>query len=95
MTSDLVSDHIWFSGRVQGVGFRWTTRRLAIGRGLTGWVRNCSDGRVEALFAGPRQAVDAVIAGLQDHFGSNLESIERIPAPDAAACSGFEVRATA
>ena len=45
------------SGRVQGVGFRFWTVREAIGRGLDGWVRNLPDGTVEALVAGPEEAV--------------------------------------
>src|SRR5206468_8240429 len=44
-------------GRVQGVGFRYWTRRTATARGLQGWVRNRRDGTVEAVFAGPEQAV--------------------------------------
>src|SRR5438270_1523329 len=49
-------------GRVQGVGFRYWTRRTATARGLQGWVRNRRDGSVEALFAGPEQAVAEMIA---------------------------------
>lgn len=39
--------HIYFDGRVQGVGFRFTAQIIATGLGLTGWVRNMYDGRVE------------------------------------------------
>ncbi len=41
------------TGRVQGVGFRVATRRKAQALGLIGWVRNCADGSVEGLVAGP------------------------------------------
>jgi acylphosphatase len=48
-------------GEVQGVGFRYWTRRTATARGLQGWVRNRRDGTVEAVFAGPEQAVADMI----------------------------------
>lgn len=49
-------------GRVQGVFFRQSTRETALRLGLTGWVKNCPDGSVKAVFEGERQAVDAAIA---------------------------------
>ena len=49
-------------GRVQGVGFRAWTADEAQARGLSGWVRNCRDGSVEAELAGPAAAVDDMIA---------------------------------
>lgn len=49
-------------GRVQGVWFRDSTRREAARHGVSGWVRNCPDGTVEALFEGPPDAVDAMVA---------------------------------
>lgn len=48
-------------GRVQGVGYRDALRREALRRGLRGWVRNRRDGSVEAVFAGPRPAVESMI----------------------------------
>lgn len=48
-------------GRVQGVGYRQWTVREASARGLDGWVRNLPDGTVEALIAGPADAVAAMI----------------------------------
>ena len=50
--------HVLVSGIVQGVGYRAWTRQEAIRRNLTGWVRNCADGRVEALLEGESGAVD-------------------------------------
>jgi acylphosphatase len=49
-------------GRVQGVGFRAWTEMEASTRGISGWVRNRSNGDVEALFAGPPEAVAALCA---------------------------------
>jgi acylphosphatase len=49
-------------GLVQGVGYRYWTRRTATARNLEGWVRNRRDGSVEAVFAGPEQAVAEMIA---------------------------------
>lgn len=68
--------HVFISGRVQGIGFRVWTERQALARGLEGWVRNRSDGRVEALFAGPAAAVASVIEALQK--GPPLSTIERV-----------------
>jgi acylphosphatase len=48
-------------GRVQGVFFRDTTRRIATERGVAGWVRNRADGLVEAVFEGEPSAVEALI----------------------------------
>ena len=50
------------SGRVQGVFFRDSTRREAQRLGVTGWVRNRDDGHVEAVFEGPRSAVESILA---------------------------------
>ncbi len=49
------------TGRVQGVFYRQSTMETASGLGLTGWVRNCPDGSVEAIFEGNKQAVDLAI----------------------------------
>jgi len=53
--------HVLVSGRVQGVWFRSSTRDEAARRGLTGWVRNLRDGRVEAVLEGPRDEVYRVV----------------------------------
>ena len=49
--------HIWISGRVQGVFYRDNTRRWASSMGLSGWVRNLPDGRVEVLVEGEKDTI--------------------------------------
>ncbi|RLI21471.1 acylphosphatase [Candidatus Bathyarchaeota archaeon] len=56
-----VRAHVFVSGRVQGVFFRYETRQLARRVGVTGWIRNLSDGRVEAVFEGEKDAVEQMI----------------------------------
>ena len=57
--------HLFVSGLVQGVFFRDHTRRWATSLGLTGWVRNLDDGRVEALAEGPEADLRTFIAHLR------------------------------
>jgi len=54
--------HVFIEGRVQGVSFRYYTQQKAVILGLSGWVRNLWDGRVEAVFAGDAVAVSQMLA---------------------------------
>jgi acylphosphatase len=56
-----VRAHVYVSGRVQGVFFRNAIANLAERLGVTGWVRNLSDGRVEALFEGEKEKIEGEI----------------------------------
>jgi acylphosphatase len=53
--------HIWISGIVQGVFFRYSTRQKAAELGISGWVRNCLDGRVETVIEGEAEKVKKMI----------------------------------
>ena len=57
----MVRYRVLVSGRVQGVYFRDTCWRLAVERGVRGWVRNLAEGRVEAVFEGPPDDVQHLI----------------------------------
>jgi len=88
-----VRRHVWIRGRVQGVWFRESTRRLAREVGVGGWVRNLPDGRVEALFEGEEAEVAVLVEFV--HRGparARVEGVEVVEEPIDAACSRFEVR---
>ena len=57
----IVRAHVFISGRVQGVGYRYATVDTATQLGLTGWVRNLPDNRVEAVFEGARVVVEEMV----------------------------------
>lgn len=59
--SEKVAAQVLISGQVQGVGFRFSTVNEAKRNGVTGWVRNLPDGRVEAVFEGSKDAVENMI----------------------------------
>jgi acylphosphatase len=65
-------------GTVQGVWFRESTRREAEVHGVTGWVRNLPDGRVEAVFEGPEAGVEAMVQWV--HRGPANAKVDRVQA---------------
>ena len=68
--------HVFYTGRVQGVGFRYTAESIAHRIGLTGWVKNLPDGRVELLCEGPKQKIEALFFEIQT--GSLGQYIQKI-----------------
>lgn len=86
------------SGRVQGVGFRWSLCAEATALSLSGWVRNRRDGSVEALIRGAPAAVEALTAWA--HRGPPGARVERVrcsdepDSEDLEALSGFKQRPT-
>lgn len=79
-------------GRVQGVFFRGWTQRQAVDLGVTGWVRNCPDGSVEAHLAGEEAAVDRLLDRLR--AGPPAAAVDRVDVATLAPEAGerFEVR---
>jgi acylphosphatase len=87
-----VRRHTVVRGRVQGVGFRMFVASRAQARGVAGWVRNCSDGAVEAALEGERGAVDAVIAACEDGpRGANVSGVD-VSDEEPEGLRGFEIR---
>lgn len=78
------------SGRVQGVGFRAWTKSQARKKSLNGWVRNRSDGTVEAVFSGKAEAVDDMLAACHDGpLASRVKDVSSQPYSGEIA-EGFE-----
>lgn len=80
-----------FSGRVQGVGFRYTTRQVADRYDLAGWVKNRPDGKVEALFQGRPEAIAACLDELQDHFAGRIRDLQSTPQPPNPRFTDFRI----
>jgi acylphosphatase len=68
--------HALFSGSVQGVGFRFTARRIAQSLDLAGWVKNCYDGRVELVAEGEREVLQQMLHHLQRSFEGYISNCE-------------------
>jgi acylphosphatase len=83
---------VLISGEVQGVYFRDTCRRVAAQRGVSGWVRNLRDGRVEAVFEGADDAVDAMVAWARRGPSSARVADVAVQPEPPEGLSGFAVR---
>ena len=88
----MIARHIGVSGRVQGVFFRAWTRERAEALGLTGWIRNCPDGHVEAHVEGEDSLVEQMLELLRR--GPPAAQVENLRTWDVEPCEfdDFEVR---
>jgi acylphosphatase len=84
---------VYFSGRVQGVGFRFTSQQIARGFDVDGYVRNLPDGRVELVAEGHPAEVDGFLAAIRDVMRAYIrgEAVEPCPSSELP-LSGFTVR---
>jgi acylphosphatase len=88
--------HVYISGRVQGVSFRYYTYHEALKRGLRGWVRNLLDGRVEAVFEGEKESIDKVLEWTKSGPpAARVDSVDVEWEEPSDSLTGFNVRATA
>lgn len=84
---------VLLEGRVQGVSMRFYTQQKASELGLTGYVRNLTDGRVEAVFEGPKPSLDAVLKWCQTGSpNARIDSIAMRYEEAEGRFSGFNVR---
>ncbi len=69
--------HVYYTGRVQGVGFRYSAREVACGYEVSGYVRNLPDGRVELVAEGEETEVQAFLEGVAtSHLGGHIRNTD-------------------
>ena len=83
--------HMYYSGRVQGVGFRYTVMRLAAGRPVTGFVKNLRDGRVEVVAEGEDDAVAALVSDIDRVMQKYIEDRSAVTETPTGEFEGFQV----
>jgi acylphosphatase len=85
--------HVWVSGQVQGVYYRAYAEDEAAFRQVRGWIRNLRDGRVEAVFEGPHEAVEAMVRWSQRGSPASRVTDVQVIWEEPAGEGGFRVRA--
>lgn len=86
-----IRKHFYFSGRVQGVGFRYRAYHIACSLGLTGWVKNTWDDRVEMEVQGEKASIEKMLVMLQKQSYIDIREIEAEELPVEPE-SGFHIR---
>ncbi len=94
MSHRQIQVHVLVSGKVQRVGYRASTRKMALQLNLRGWVRNLPDGRVEAVFGGVEPSVHAMVAWCQrGPLKAAVTDVATTRQP-IEAFTGFDIRST-
>ncbi len=89
----MIAKQVYFSGHVQGVGFRYSVKQIAKGFEVIGWVRNLSDGRVELQSAGEPDELAAFLVAIgESDLRSLIKEKHEHPLSALPAARGFEIR---
>ena len=88
----IVRQRVIYHGRVQGVGFRYTTASIARRHAVAGFVRNQPDGTVELVAEGAPAAVDEFLSDVSAAMQGHIESVETSDAPAGETFRTFEIR---
>ena len=83
---------VQYSGRVQGVGFRYTARTIAHRYAVSGYVRNQPDGRVELVAEGEPHELDAFLGEVRERFFGNIRDERADVQPATGEFTGFDIR---
>ncbi|MFA5145491.1 MAG: acylphosphatase [Candidatus Omnitrophota bacterium] len=68
--------HVYYSGQVQGVGFRFTAESMAHTLGVTGWVKNLGDGRVEITAEAEEDTLKRFLENTRQHFAVYIQAVD-------------------
>lgn len=91
LSADFARLRIVFSGRVQGVGFRYTTHRIASDFPVNGYVRNLPNGTVEMIIHGTNTDIDCVLDDIHAAFPTNIDTVENQLDTSDKTYSNFEI----
>jgi acylphosphatase len=80
-----------YSGKVQGVGFRFTVKRIADMYMLVGWVRNLANGKVDVFVQGEESAIDSFLKGIELYFKDNIRD-KMLTEESSQQLEGFQIR---
>lgn len=83
---------IYYAGRVQGVGFRYTVRSLAAGFDVTGYVRNLPDGRVHLVVEGNPAEIDLLLAAVDKEMDGYISDVRQTRQPATGHFDSFMIR---
>ncbi|MBN2475651.1 MAG: acylphosphatase [Pirellulales bacterium] len=83
---------VFYSGMVQGIGFRYTVRMLASPLALTGFVRNLPDGRVQLVAEGSKDQVQGLLDAVEAEMGRYIRDVKVNSRPTTGEFSDFEIR---
>ena len=83
--------HVFYTGTVQGIGFRYTIVTLAQKLNLCGWVRNLPDGRVEMVAEGAEETVEKLCQIIEEHFAGYIRNKEKTWNPHSGEFKSFEI----
>lgn len=89
--SQVHHESVYFSGHVQGVGFRFTALQVAREFEVAGWVRNLADGRVELSVEGEAREVEAFVAALGERMHGYIRKTERLVGRRVPEHRGFAI----
>ena len=90
-TATIERRQVFYSGRVQGVGFRWTVRHIAQNHAVQGFVKNLDDGRVQLVAEGTGQELDSFLTAIADRMGRNIHDFTIDREPATGEFSTFEI----
>lgn len=82
----------YFSGRVQGVGFRYTVKNIALQHNISGYVKNLPDGRVELVMEGPDTEMDQVVDAVSNRMTGFIKKVDLNTAPATGEFEYFQIR---
>jgi len=90
--SSLQRRELFYSGDVQGVGFRYTAHRIAQGYSVAGFVRNLRDGRVQIVVEGQSQEIRAFLSDVRTRMRGYIRDVVENEITPTGGLSGFEIR---